>query len=102
VEEIKEEVVVEEIEEEIDAWWSYTMNELEAKLESQQLEARRILNKAKLLWNKEAIKFGTAGLLKATKSIEKIKKDSSVTADEIQKDAERTDLYIQQADSLIQ
>ena len=79
---------------------SFTMTELQAKLEAQQVEARRMLNKAKLLGNRDAIKFGTAALLKASKSLDKIKKKTT-TADEVQKDAERVDFYLKQADAAV-
>jgi len=41
------------------------MTELKTKLEAQQLDARKVLNIAKLIDNKAAIKFSLAANLKA-------------------------------------
>jgi len=78
----------------------FTMSELKSKLEGQQIEARRVLNKAKLLGNRDAIKFGTAALLKASKSLDKITKNTT-TADEVQNDAQKIEYYLEQADNAI-
>ena len=82
-------------------WPVLTLRELEAKLKAQQLEAQRLLNQAQLLVNNEWIKFSKAAMLKAVHTLNKINTNPNITAWEIQRDAERIDLYIRQADSIL-
>ncbi|USN55831.1 MAG: hypothetical protein H6765_04585 [Candidatus Peribacteria bacterium] len=78
---------------------SYTLNELKSKLEAQEIEARKSLNKAKIVRNQAAIKFGLAAVIRSGNALERIETDSTVTADEMQKEAEAIDLYLQQIEA---
>lgn len=79
-----------------------TLPELQAKIEVQQTEARKVLNIAKLLENKAAIKFSMAAMLKAGNVLERIKTESSVTADEIAAESASIDRYLQEANKLVE
>lgn len=81
---------------------SYTIPELRAKLEAQQTEARRLANTAKLLDNKEAIKFSLTALLKAGNILERIANESTISADEIIQESDKIDLYIQKAQEIVE
>lgn len=81
---------------------TFTLPQLIAKLEVQQSEARRLLNKAKLLNNREWIKFATAGFIKSSKSLDEAAQDPTITADKLQRDAQRIDLYLWQAQSIVE
>lgn len=76
---------------------SYTLPELQKKLEAQRKEGQRLLKKAKIVNNKTAIKFSTTVIVKANSTLDQIEKNSNLTADEIQKIATRIDLYLQGA-----
>jgi hypothetical protein len=65
------------------------------------MEARRLLNKAKLLNDREGIKFATAWLLKASKSLDEASEDPTITADTLERDARRVDLYLSQAQAIV-
>lgn len=83
-------------------WIQYTIQELKAKLDIQQTEARRISNIAKLLDNKDAIKFSLTALFKARNVIERIDTESTITADEIVKETTRIDFYISEAKKMVE
>jgi len=80
----------------------YTIPELQAQLEVQQTEARRLANTAKLLDNKDAIKFSLTALLKAGNVLERLQTEPSITVDEILKESEKIDFYIKQAQQFVE
>lgn len=80
---------------------SFTMAELVAKLEDQQVEARTTLNQARQVGNREAIKFSVAALQKATSTLERIENDTTYTADQVQRDATRVDTYLKEAQDML-
>ncbi len=81
---------------------TFTMAELVAKLESIQVEARKTVNEARKVSNREAIKFSVAALQKATSTLENIETDTKLTADQVQQDATRAEKYLQDALALLE
>ena len=81
---------------------TYTISQIQAKIEAQQTEARKIVNIAKLLENKPAIKFAMAAMLKAGNVLERIKNESTITADELMKESEKIDQYLLEAGKLVE
>ncbi len=78
------------------------MAELVAKLESIQVEARKTVNEARKVSNREAIKFSVAALQKATSTLENVETDTKLTADQVQQDATRAEKYLQDALTLLE
>ncbi len=79
-----------------------TMTELKTKLEAQQLDARKVLNIAKLIDNKAAIKFSLAANLKAWNVLDRIETDSTITADDVASEVDKIDRYLEEANKLVQ
>lgn len=81
---------------------SLMINELKIKLEAQQADARKMLNVAKLIDNKAAIKFSLAANLKAGNVLERIDTDSTITADDVASEVETIDRYLEEASKLVE
>ncbi len=79
-----------------------TLNELTEKLKTQQTEARKVLNVAKLLENKQAIKFSLAAMLKAGNALERIDIETTITAEDVLRETEKIDRYLADANKLIE
>lgn len=76
---------------------AFTFDELKAKLTAQQKEAQATANKAKLLNNKDAIKFSIVSIRKASEALKRIEDDPTITASELTDIATKVDLYLQEA-----
>ena len=81
---------------------NFTFDELAAKLTAQQKQAQTIANKAKLLNDKEAIKFSIVSIRKASEALKRIEDDPTITASELTDIATKIDLYLQEAELRIQ
>jgi hypothetical protein len=79
-----------------------TLDELKTKLEAQQLDARKVLNVAKLIDNKAAIKFSLAANLKAGNVLDRIETDPTITADDVASEVDKIDRYLEEANKLVQ
>lgn len=82
--------------------WSLTITELKIKLEAQQADARKMLNVAKLIDNKAAIKFSLAANLKAGNVLDRIDNDPTITADDVASEVETIDRYLEEASKLVE
>lgn len=80
----------------------FTLVELTEKLKLQQIDARKVLNIAKLLENKQAIKFSLAAMLKAGNVLERIDTEPTITAEDVLKESEKIDAYLGEANKLVQ
>lgn len=79
-----------------------TLSELKTKLEAQQTDARKVLNVAKLIDNKAAIKFSLAANLKAGNVLDRIETDSTITADDVASEVDKIDRYLEEANKLVE
>jgi hypothetical protein len=81
---------------------NFTLDELKAKLTTQQKEGQTLANKAKLLNDKDAIKFSIVSIRKAGEALKRIEEDPTITAEELTDIATKIDLYLQEAQLRIQ
>lgn len=79
-----------------------TLPELTEKLKQQQTEARKVLNIAKLLENKQAIKFSLAAMLKAGNVLERIGTESTITAEDVLRESQKIESYLMEANKLVE
>lgn len=79
-----------------------TLVELTEKLKMQQTEARKVLNIAKLLENKQAIKFALAAMLKAGNVLERVSVETTITADDVLQESQKIDRYLEEANKLVE
>jgi hypothetical protein len=75
---------------------------LSEKLKAQQTEARKVLNIAKLLENKQAIKFALAAMLKAGNVLERIDTEATITAQDVLQESQKIDAYLNEANKLVE
>lgn len=80
----------------------FTIPQLTAKIQAQQIEARRLLNKAKLLNDREGIKFATAALLKSSKLLDEAEESETITASMLESQSQTIDLYLGQAQAVVE
>ena len=81
---------------------SLTLSELSEKLKVQQTDARKVLNIAKLLENKQAIKFALAAMLKAGNVLERIETEPTITAQDVLQESQKIDAYLSEANKLVE